>query len=97
MKYFQEKDGLKFRLEKLANSGKDEFPQGHDGIGLIEDFKVFEDDITKKLHLRIGEGAAVSGDGRLTDHGISHINRVFYCANKLLSYRTWIFMLITHT
>ena len=39
------------------------------------------------MHPKVNEGAAVNGEGRLTDHGKPHIDRVFDCAQKLIGDR----------
>ena len=73
---------MKYLLEQCITEGReDQFPLVVDD--LINKYREFEDTLNKEVHPKVNEGAATKGDGRLTEHGIPHIIRVFDCAYKL--------------
>ena len=59
-----------------------EFPTNRDN--LVEDYVALERYLNTKWHKDVNLGAAVNGDGILTDHGVGHVNDVMVHADKIL-------------
>lgn len=83
MNYFNPEDKLKYELEqrwhkKLADQFPDKKPD------LIEDFRYIENFLNKKKHPIVTLGAAIAGDGLLTDHGAEHVQMVMKKAADIL-------------
>ena len=69
---YKEVDGLRYTMEQLQNSGeKDQFPTGKGD--LVASFKYIEDYMNQNCHPNTTLGAALHGDGLLTDHGVEHV------------------------
>lgn len=83
MAYYQEKDGLRYQMEQLYISGKaGQFPASK--YNYIDSFKTIEDYMNANCHPNTVIGAALNGDGLLTDHGIDHVKMVIDNAGKLV-------------
>jgi len=93
MSKYKEADGLKYIMERLWKDYKQEFPQDKDN--LIELYASFEAHMYKKVHPKVNEGAAASGDGILTDHGPEHIQMVIRYAYELIKDK-YIYLLNSH-
>lgn len=80
---YKEVDGLRYTMEQLQNSGeKDQFPTGKGD--LVASFKYIEDYMNQNCHPNTTLGAALHGDGLLTDHGVEHVKMVIQNAGKLV-------------
>lgn len=80
---YKEIDGLRYTMEQLQNSGeKDQFPAGKGD--LVTSFKYIEDYMNQNCHPNTTLGAALNGDGLLTDHGVEHVKMVIQNAGKLV-------------
>lgn len=80
---YKEIDGLRYTMEQLQNSGeKDQFPAGKGD--LVASFKYIEDYMNQNCHPNTTLGAALNGDGLLTDHGVDHVKMVIQNAGKLV-------------
>lgn len=83
MSYFKESDGLKYVMEEKFNSGgSNEFPSNKKD--LIEKFLNLEKFLNENHHPNVNLGAAVSGDGVLTDHGVEHVQMVMEKAFNII-------------
>lgn len=114
MLHYQEQDGLKYyfeqryekrdRIEKEACETAEflEFPTN--SIDLVEKYVNVERVLNNDWHKDAVLGAAVSGDGLLTDHGVGHINDVMTHAamiigkniKKLYGYEIYLLLLAIH-
>lgn len=111
MAHYQEQDGLKYyfeqRFEKrdcVEGEVKEiiEFPTNAED--LVENYINLERVLNKDWHKDTNLGAAVSGDGLLTDHGVGHINDVMAHAamilgkniKKMYGYEIYLLMLAIH-
>lgn len=80
---YKEIDGLRYTMEQLQTSGeKDQFPVGKGD--LVASFKYIEDYMNQNCHPNTTLGAALNGDGLLTDHGVDHVKMVIRYAGKLV-------------
>ena len=80
---YKEIDGLRYTMEQLQDSGeKDQFPTGKGD--LVANFKYIEDYMNQNCHPNTTLGAALNGDGLLTDHGVDHVKMVIQNAGKLV-------------
>lgn len=80
---YKEIDGLRYTMEQLQDSGeKDQFPIGKGN--LVASFKYIEDYMNQNCHPNTTLGAALNGDGLLTDHGVDHVKMVIENAGKLV-------------
>ncbi len=79
---YQEKDGLKYIMEKKEQSGKtDQFPLCPAGsVSYTNMFSNIETYMNNEVHQHVVAGAALSGNGMLNDHGPGHIFAVEKCA-----------------
>lgn len=87
------RDGLRYYLqckqegidpvtgEKVVSTTK-EFPDRD--FDWVEQYFRFEETMNQKYHPNVNLGAAVAGDGLLTDHGINHIKSVISHAQSIL-------------
>jgi hypothetical protein len=100
---FNERDGLRFILEKKFNERKsNEFP--NDDINYVNVYKQIEDHLNAQIHPETEKGAILNGSGLLTDHGASHVSMVIQRAglllndniNKLSGFEIFIFLLAAH-
>lgn len=83
MGIYKEIDGLRYIMEQMQDKGeKDQFPLGKGD--LVESFKYIEDYMNKNCHPNTTLGAAINGDGLLTDHGVDHVKMVIQNAGKLV-------------
>ncbi len=79
MNYYNEQDGLKYVLQCRCNGespqiGRNELPNNRDRY--IDAFHYIEEKMNNDWHPNVTLGAAVNGDGLLTDHGIQHVQDV---------------------
>ena len=93
MDRYKKSDGLKYVLQckcKEINANTDkpdettekQFPSKD--IDWTEQFFRFEEYMNDKWHKNVNLGAALSGDGLLTDHGVQHISSVIRHAYEIL-------------
>lgn len=83
MSTYKENDGLRYTMEQLQDSGeKDQFPVGKGD--LVASYKYIEDYMNQNCHPNTTLGAALNGDGLLTDHGVDHVKMVIQYAGKLV-------------
>lgn len=111
MTYFKENDGLKYYFEQRYEgiehveeepTGVMEFPVHH--YNLVEKYVYLETILNDNWHKNVNLGAAVSGDGILTDHGVEHIKDVMVHADmilgknvrKLYGYEIYLLLLAIH-
>lgn len=92
--YFTVNDGLKYEFERRCNAeshGKQinnqedmtkEFPINKKQ--LVEKYVSLERILNEKWHPNTTLGAAIQGNGLLTDHGVDHINAVMHHALEIL-------------
>ncbi len=95
MGYFNKQDGLKYHFEQryIGNEHVDivgkgtefimEFPTGKDK--LVEKYVYLENTLNEEWHKDATLGAAIKGDGLLTDHGVGHIADVMAHAGMILA------------
>jgi hypothetical protein len=81
MESFKKVDGLKYEMEQRYINKSEEFPS--DLKDCIEKFKQLEL-ILNEYHENVNLGAAVSGDGLLTDHGVEHVQMVMKRACQII-------------
>lgn len=91
---FNVNDGLKYEFEKRCNAqshGKEihtqedmrrEFPINKKQ--LVEKYISLERILNDKYHPNATLGAAICGDGLLTDHGVDHVNAVMHHAAEII-------------
>lgn len=80
-KAYSKDEGLRYHLKRKSKSKK-EFPcTGEDYIKL---YSSIEEYLNNNVHNEIIIGAALSGDGLLTDHGVDHVEMVIQRAGLLL-------------
>lgn len=83
MSIYNKNDGLKYVMEqRWEDKQNDQFPNSNEEY--IEKFRQIEDYLNQKYHPDVNLGAAISGDGLLTDHGVAHIKMVMEKANSIL-------------
>lgn len=83
MSIYREIDGLRYTMEQLYEKGeKDQFPSAKGN--LVESFKYIEKYMNAYCHPNTIVGAALKGDGLLTDHGVDHVKMVIENAGKLV-------------
>jgi len=83
MKNYEERDGLKYIMEQRWYAGKNnQFPT--DLKNCIEKFKQIESKLDTDYHPLVDLGAAISGDGLLTDHGPDHVQMVMRRAHLII-------------
>ncbi len=83
MSVFSPKDKLKYALEqRWSGEGEQEFPDIQQG--LIEKYDYIEKFLNEKHHPNVTLGAAIAGDGLLTDHGVEHVQMVMKKAADVL-------------
>lgn len=83
MRFFDKLDGLKYYLEQREfDRQPNQFPSM--GINYTRTYKEIEDYMNSSIHSYVGIGAANSGNGVLTDHGVKHIITVIARATKLI-------------
>lgn len=81
--FYKENDGLKYIMEQRWNEkSEDEFPKTKNE--LIKNFEYIESFLNNKYHPNVNIGAAISGDGVLTDHGVEHVQAVMDKAFKII-------------
>ena len=93
-RYFDICDGMKFELERRYNNeshGKKMHSQEDMGRefpinkkNLVEKYCNLERILNERWHPNATLGAAIHGDGLLTDHGVEHIAAVMHHANEIL-------------
>lgn len=89
MDHYNKQDGLKYELQCRCNGivpfegSRKEFPDNCDQF--LEKFFSIEKKMNEEWHQNVNWGAAVAGDGRLTDHGIKHIQSVIQHAYEILT------------
>lgn len=112
MTYFGKQDGLKYhfeqRYEKKENvidreeTYTSEFPNHKEN--LVEKYVMLENMLNNNWHKDANLGAALHGDGLLTDHGVGHVKDVMTKAStilgenvhKLLGYEIFLLLLAIH-
>ena len=83
MANFEERDGLKYIMEKRWHAGlKDQFPS--DLKDCIEKFKQIESVLDSEYHPLVNLGAAINNAGLLTDHGPDHVQMVMRRALQII-------------
>lgn len=94
MRRYMVSDGLRYNLqckvegidpktgEKVRVAAK-EFPDKN--FDWVEQYSRFEEYMNNNQHLYVNLGAAIKGDGLLTDHGIEHIRSVIAHARDILT------------
>lgn len=89
MEYYNNQNGLKYELQKRCKGdapfgeNRKEFPDTSDDR--LERFHFVEEKMNKEHHPLVNLGAAVAGDGLLTDHGVNHVQSVIQHANDIIS------------
>lgn len=111
MDYFNINDGLKYHFEQRYKGDLHidkksdvimEFPIGKEN--LVEKYVTLEKILNEKWHKNTNLGAAIKGDGVLTDHGVGHIVSVMAHAGillgdkikKLYGYEIYLLLLAIH-
>lgn len=91
---YMARDGLRYYLqckqeginpqtgEEVGPNAK-EFPEKD--FDWVEQYFRFEEYMNKHQHLYVNLGAAIEGDGLLTDHGVDHIRSVISHARDILA------------
>ena len=78
-------DGLKYLMEKKYQERlEDQFPVGTDYVSCFKNIEAYLDE---HVHPNINIGAALTGEGLLTDHGAEHVQMVIRNAYYLLRER----------
>ncbi|MBD5131312.1 MAG: hypothetical protein HDT28_01765 [Clostridiales bacterium] len=70
-----------FPSSNLGFKDAKEFP--HKPYDLFDKYHKFEDNMNSTWHPKVNMGAAVAGDGLLTDHGESHVKSVIIHAKEI--------------
>lgn len=89
MEYYNNQNGLKYELQKRCKGdapfgeNRKEFPNTSDDR--LERFHFVEEEMNKEHHPLVNLGAAVAGDGLLTDHGANHVQSVIQHAYDIIS------------
>lgn len=92
MDYFNKQDYLKYHFEQRYKGNEHidigsnvilEFPTGKNN--LVEKYFYLENMLNEDWHKDTNLGAAIKGDGLLTDHGVGHIADVMAHASMLLA------------
>lgn len=100
---YKETDGLKYIMEqRLAQGAEGQFPKTKKN--LIQNFRDLEAYLNEKYHPNVNLGAAISGDGILTDHGVDHVQMVMDKAfsiingkeNSLKGYEIFLLLVAIH-
>ena len=105
MDYYNRQDGLKYILQRRKNGfspikNRQEFPKP--GLDYVAIFHSIEEEMNKSYHPNVNLGAAINGDGLLTDHGVEHVQDVIRHAgditeiNQLTGYEIFILLLAIH-
>lgn len=109
MAHFREHDGLKYHFEqrflgeeKCEEDIPMEFPIHKEN--LVKQYIYVEQMLNDQWHKDVNLGAAITGDGLLTDHGVEHVNDVMMHANmiigknvkKLIGYEIYLLLLAIH-
>lgn len=108
MDYYSRKDGLNYEFQLRWNewnapdgTKSKQFPDRSDG--LLEQYYLFEKYMNEKKHPNVNLGAAISGSGLLTDHGVEHVKSVINHAldiisdvNDLTGYEIYILLMAIH-
>ena len=83
MNNYRERDGLRFHLEQRYQEKPQEFPSS-----VVDDyarnFLQIETYLNDNVHLEVGMGAALKGNGLLNDHGKKHVSMVIERAGMLI-------------
>lgn len=82
MSIYKQSDGLKYVMERRWEENAEEFPKTKKDF--IDKFKDLEIYLNEKHHPNVNLGAAVAGDGVLTDHGVDHVQMVIDKASCIL-------------
>lgn len=88
MDYYNDQDGLKYELQSRCHGitpygdKRKEFPSKDN---FVEIFHTIEEKMNADWHQDVNLGAAIAGDGLLTDHGIKHVQDVIQHAGDILS------------
>lgn len=88
MDYYKNQDGLKYELQCRYNGAapfgekRKEFPNNDEFLKI---FYIIEEKMNADYHKDVNLGAAIAGDGLLTDHGIKHVQDVIQHAGDILS------------
>ena len=94
MDYYKTKDGLRYDLQckyngilpqtgMPAKSLAKEFPSKN--VDWVEQYFQFEKKMNENYHPNVNLGAALAGDGLLTDHGVEHVESVIAHARDIIS------------
>ncbi len=107
MDKYNAQDGLKYYLQRRFNGDhpfddkRQEFPDGRKNFPKM--FSSFEDYMNDNYHKNVELGAAINGDGLLTNHGIEHVQDVIRHAgdiiddiNQLTGYEIFILLISIH-
>lgn len=100
-------DGLKYELQERCmgnvpyGQSRKEFPR--EAKSFLKAFCAVEEKMNEEWHSKVNIGAAVAGDGILTDHGEKHVQEVIRHAfeiitdvNQLTGYEIFILLLAIH-
>ena len=92
MSLYKKSDGLRYDLQQrwygadeaspIYCDDRKEFPESK--TMLLEQYHVFEAKMDEKWHPNVVLGAAVTGGGLLTDHGVAHVRSVIAHAKDIL-------------
>ena len=103
---YTNQDRLKYELQKryegkVPYDSRKEFPDT--GIDYVKRFHQVEEKLNSEWHPDVTLGAAISGDGLLTDHGVKHVQSVIQHAgmiirdlDRLTGYEIYILLLAIH-
>ena len=106
MDYYNRQDGLKFDLQRRKNGfspikDRHEFPKP--SLDYVSIFHSIEEEMNNNYHPNVNLGAAINGDGLLTDHGVEHVQDVIRHAgdiitdiDQLTGYEIFILLLAIH-
>lgn len=89
MNYYNEQDGLKYVLQQRSNgdsplgNARRELPRNAQDF--VERFYNVETYMNREWHPQVNLGAAVAGDGLLTDHGVQHVQDVIRHAYDIIA------------
>ena len=75
-------EGIDPRTGKEVASAVKEFPDRD--FDWAEQYFRFEETMNQKYHPNVNLGAAIAGDGLLTDHGVNHVKSVISHAQSIL-------------
>lgn len=94
MDHYTARDGLRFYLQckqkgidpktgEESSPGVKEFPEKD--FDWVEQYFRFEEYMNETYHPNVDLGAAIEGDGLLTDHGVGHVRSVITHAGEILT------------